>query len=145
MSINSYNTAGFLSMVSAGALWQIAYAPYVSDYSRYMPHDTGATPAFWASYWGCSLGSILPMVLGAMLGLLATNGDVVGGLTQFTGPASVLIVIIFSIGIAGTNAMNLYCGVLSTITLAQTFRAKLESRPGGTRRRRAYHHGHRIW
>jgi NCS1 family nucleobase:cation symporter-1 len=121
MSLNSYTTAGFFSMVSVGALWQIAYAPYVSDYSRYMPHDTGATPAFWASYWGCSLGSILPMILGALLGLLAANGDVVGGLTTFTGPASVVIVIIFSIGIAGTNAMNLYCGVLSTITLVQTF------------------------
>ena len=68
-TMNSYTTAGFFSMVSVGALWQIAYAPYVSDYTRYMPHDTGATPAFWASYWGCSLGSILPMVLGALLGL----------------------------------------------------------------------------
>jgi nucleobase:cation symporter-1, NCS1 family len=86
-----------------------------------MPHETGATPAFWASYWGCSLGSIFPMILGALLGLVAANGDVVGGLTTFTGPASVVIVIIFSVGIAGTNAMNLYCGVLSTITLAQTF------------------------
>jgi len=53
--------------VSAAALWQIAYAPYVSDYSRYMPESTGARPAFWASYWGCTLGSFLPMVLGAIV------------------------------------------------------------------------------
>lgn len=121
LHMNAYSTAGFFSMVSVGALWQIAYAPYVSDYTRYMPHDTGAAPAFWASYWGCSLGSILPMVLGAMLGLIAANGDPVGGLTAFTGAAAVPIVIIFSVGIAGTNAMNLYCGVLSTITLVHTF------------------------
>ena len=121
LTLNRYTTAGFFSMVSAGALWQIAYAPYVSDYSRYMPHDTGVMPAFWASYWGCSLGSILPMVLGALLGLVASNGDPVGGLTAFTGAAALPIVIIFSVGIAGTNAMNLYCGVLSTITLIHTF------------------------
>ncbi len=121
LHMNSYSTAGFFSMVSVGALWQIAYAPYVSDYSRYMPHDTGAVPAFWASYWGCSLGSILPMLLGALLGLVAANGDPVGGLTTFTGAAAVPIVVIFSVGIAGTNAMNLYCGVLSTITLIHTF------------------------
>ncbi|MGE4480601.1 purine-cytosine permease family protein [Acidocella sp.] len=121
MSMNSFSTAGFFSMVSVGALWQIAYAPYVSDYSRYMPHDTGAKHAFWASYWGCSLGSIFPMVLGAMLGLVAANGDPVAGLTAFTGMAAIPIVIIFSVGIAGTNAMNLYCGVLSTITLIHTF------------------------
>lgn len=121
LAMNSFSAAGFFSMVSVGALWQIAYAPYVSDYSRYMPHDTGAKDAFWASYWGCSLGSIFPMILGALLGLVAANGDPVGGLTAFTGIAAIPIVIIFSVGIAGTNAMNLYCGVLSTITLIHTF------------------------
>ncbi|HTQ72178.1 MAG TPA: cytosine permease [Acidocella sp.] len=121
MAMNSFSAASFFSMVSVGALWQIAYAPYVSDYSRYMPHDTGAKQAFWASYWGCSLGSIFPMILGALLGLVAANGDPVGGLTAFTGGAALPIVIIFSVGIAGTNAMNLYCGVLSAITLIHTF------------------------
>ncbi len=121
LAMNGFTIAGFCSMISVGALWQIAYAPYVSDYTRYMPFDTGAKPAFWASYWGCSLGSILPMILGALLGLVAANGDPVGGLTAYTGAVAVPIVIIFSVGIAGTNAMNLYCGVLSTITLFHTF------------------------
>ncbi|WP_297372015.1 cytosine permease [Acidocella sp.] len=127
--MNSFTLAGFCSMISVGALWQIAYAPYVSDYTRYMPHDTGAVPAFWASYWGCTLGSILPMVLGALLGLVAANGDPVGGLTAFTGAAAIPIVAIFSIGIAGTNAMNLYCGVLSTITLVHTFMPNWKAGP----------------
>jgi NCS1 family nucleobase:cation symporter-1 len=118
---NAFSLAGFCSMISVGALWQIAYAPYVSDYTRYMPHDTGAGPAFWASYAGCSIGSILPMILGALLGLVAAHGDPVGGLTEFTGAAAVPIVVIFSVGIAGANAINLYCGVLSSITLVQTF------------------------
>ena len=33
---------GFMATLSVAALWQIAYAPYVSDYTRYMPKDTGA-------------------------------------------------------------------------------------------------------
>jgi purine-cytosine permease-like protein len=57
-SFGHSTVAGFLGTVTVAALWQIAYAPYVSDYSRYMPADTGARPAFWASYWGCSLGSV---------------------------------------------------------------------------------------
>jgi NCS1 family nucleobase:cation symporter-1 len=61
------------------------------------------------------------MILGALLGLVAAHGDPVAGLTSFTGAIAVPIVLIFSVGIAGTNAMNLYCGVLSTITLLQTF------------------------
>jgi NCS1 family nucleobase:cation symporter-1 len=116
-----YSTAGFCSVVSVAALWQIAYAPYVSDYTRYMPQATGATPAFWASYWGCTLGSILPMALGALLGLIAADGDITRALIRDTGPLSAPIIIVLSVGIAGNAAVNLYCGVLSTITLVQTF------------------------
>jgi NCS1 family nucleobase:cation symporter-1 len=117
---NTPNFTGFLGTISIAALWQIAYAPYVSDYSRYMPVETGPRVAFWASYWGCSLGSIFPMVLGAMIGLVVADGDVVNGFTTLTHGISTLVVIVLSIGIAATNAMNLYCGALSTITILQT-------------------------
>ena len=57
LSAQRLSVAGLVGTISAAALWQIAYAPYVSDYSRYMPRDTGVGAAFWASYWGCTLGS----------------------------------------------------------------------------------------
>jgi NCS1 family nucleobase:cation symporter-1 len=117
---NAFNWSGFLGTISAGALWQIAYAPYVSDYSRYMPRDTGVRPAFWASYWGCTLGSLLPMVLGAMVGLAAPKGNLVAGLAALTQGIAPLVLIVFSIGIAAANAMNLYCGALSVLTFGQT-------------------------
>lgn len=116
------SVSGFLGTVSVSALWQIAYAPYVSDYSRYLPAGSGIRPAFWASYFGCVLGSALPMLLGALLGITVTDGNIVTGLATALGPFSVIIVLIFSIGIGATTAMNIYCGVLSTITVAQTFR-----------------------
>ncbi|HWJ35159.1 MAG TPA: cytosine permease [Steroidobacteraceae bacterium] len=117
---NEFNWTGFLGTLSAGALWQIAYAPYVSDYSRYMPADTGSRPAFWASYWGCTLGSFLPMVLGAMVGLAAPKGNLVAGLAALTSGIAPLVLIVFSVGVAAANAMNLYCGALSALTFGQT-------------------------
>jgi NCS1 family nucleobase:cation symporter-1 len=117
---NTFNWPGLLGTVSAGALWQIAYAPYVSDYSRYMPHDTGVRPAFWSSYWGCNLGSFLPMVLGAMVGLAMPKGNLVAGLAVLTQGIAPLVLIVFSIGIAAANAMNLYCAALSALTFGQT-------------------------
>jgi NCS1 family nucleobase:cation symporter-1 len=117
---NAFNWPGFLGAISAAALWQIAYAPYVSDYSRYMPRDTGVKPAFWASYWGCTLGSLLPMILGAMVGLAAPKGNLVAGLALLVHGIAPLVLIVFSVGIASANAMNLYCGVLSTLTFGQT-------------------------
>jgi nucleobase:cation symporter-1, NCS1 family len=112
--------AGFIGTVTVSALWQIAYAPYVSDYSRYMPADTGAKPAFWASYWGCSLGSILPMILGALIGV--NTGDMVSGLHTETGAVAALVIIIFTVTIAMTNSMNIYGGALSMIAIGQTFK-----------------------
>ena len=121
LSRNTLNLPGFLGTVSTAALWQIAYAPYVSDYSRYMPRDTGARAAFWASFWGCSLGSLLPMALGAMVGLASPRStSLVSGLAELTHGIAPLILIILSIGVATANAMNLYCGALSTMTLGQT-------------------------
>jgi NCS1 family nucleobase:cation symporter-1 len=120
LSRNALNATGFVGTISVAALWQISYAPYVSDYTRYMPAETGASPAFWASYWGCTLGSLLPMILGAMIGLAAPKGNLVHGLALLTAGITPLVVIVFSVGIASSNALNLYCGSLSTLTFGQT-------------------------
>jgi nucleobase:cation symporter-1, NCS1 family len=120
LSRNAFNWAGFLGTISTSALWQIAYAPYVSDYTRYMPQDTGVRPAFWSSYWGCTLGSLFPMILGALVGLAAPKGNLVAALAVLTHGITPLVLIVFSVSIASTNAMNLYCGALSTLTFGQT-------------------------
>jgi NCS1 family nucleobase:cation symporter-1 len=117
---NAFNLPGFLGTISIAAIWQISYAPYVSDYSRYMPQDTGAKPAFWASYWGCTLGSLLPMILGAVVAIAGPSGGLVHALAVLTRGIAPLVLIVFSIGIAVSSAMNLYCGALSTLTVGQT-------------------------
>jgi NCS1 family nucleobase:cation symporter-1 len=119
-SRNSLNLPGLMGTVSAAALWQIAYAPYVSDYTRYMPRDTGARSAFWATYWGCTLGSFLPMVLGAMVGVAVPKASLIEGLAALTHGIAPLVLIVFSVGVATANAMNLYCGALSALTVGQT-------------------------
>ncbi|MFF2843648.1 purine-cytosine permease family protein [Paenarthrobacter sp. NPDC057981] len=123
----NFNWVGFMGTVSVSALWQLAYAPYVSDYSRYMPQGTGSAPAFWASYSGCVLGTLFPMILGALVGTLAvamSSGDVeiVGSLGALLQPWTLIIVGIFCLGVAASNAMNLYCGVLCALTIGQTFK-----------------------
>ena len=76
------------------------------------------------------VGSALPMLLGALLGLTAADENIVAGLASATQPISVLIVVIFSIGIGATTAMNIYCGVLSTITVGQTFMSDWKANAG---------------
>ncbi len=121
LSIGAFSWPNFLGAISVAALWQLSYAPYVSDYTRYMPAETGAVPAFWATYWGTVLGSTFPMILGAMVGLVVGGGDVVGGLAHAAGSVAWLVIGIFTITICCSNAINIYCGVLAAITLVQTF------------------------
>jgi NCS1 family nucleobase:cation symporter-1 len=117
---NGFNGVGVLGAVSVAALWQIAYAPYVSDYSRYMPQDSGSRPAFWATYWGCTLGSLLPMLLGVTVALALPQLTPAKGLTSMLGGLAPLVVVFFTAGLAAAGAMNLYCGSLSMLTIGQT-------------------------
>jgi NCS1 nucleoside transporter family len=127
-SAGSFSWAGFMGTVSLAALWQIAYAPYVSDYTRYMPRDTGVRAAFWATYAGCVLGSLFPMVLGAMIGAAWPKLDTVGEVQRAGGALGGLVLAVFALSIAATNAMNLYCGALSTLTIGQTIRPSWQPR-----------------
>lgn len=125
---NHSTLPGFLGTMSIAALWQLAYAPYVSDYSRYMPVGVNHRQVFWASYWGCTLGSIFPMILGVIVALAVGHSDTIIGIATMTGSSSSAIIISFSLGIAATNAMNLYCGTLSVLTIGQTLLPKWSPR-----------------
>lgn len=125
----NFTWAGFMGAVSVSALWQLAYAPYVSDYSRYMPKGTGSAPAFWASYSGCVLGTLFPMILGALVGTFAVTMGADAGSVEIPGsmgallqPWTLVIMGIFCLGVAAQNAINLYCGVLCSLTIGQTFK-----------------------
>ncbi len=116
-----FSAVGFFGMVSIGAFWQLSYAPYVSDYSRYLPPDTGPRQAFWSCYWGTVVGAVVPMILGALIGPAVIDGDVVAAISRLTGRASTAIVLLFAPGVAVAGAICLYGGALAVITLAQTF------------------------
>jgi len=121
MSTGTFTLANFVGASSVGALWTLSYAPYVSDYTRYMPKNTGVVPAFWGTYGGASLGSILPMILGAMIGIVVGNGDLVAGFTHAAGSLALPVIFIFTIGMACATAINIYCAVLAVLTFIQTF------------------------
>lgn len=116
----SFTWVGFTGTLSIAALWQIAYAPYVSDYTRYMPKDTGVRPAFWATYAGCVLGSIVGMVVGAVAGAAVPDLTTTDALRETAPAISGLLIAVFAIGLSVSNGANLYCGSLASITVGQT-------------------------
>ncbi|MEK6424877.1 MAG: cytosine permease [Burkholderia gladioli] len=117
-----FSFAGWLATVSLSALWQIAFAPYVSDYSRYLPANVKVSSTFWATYLGCAIGSTLAFAFGAVAVLaVAPGADTMDAVKQATGPFGPLMLVLFLLSVISHNALNLYGAVLSSITSIQTF------------------------
>ncbi|MBW9104327.1 purine-cytosine permease family protein [Paraburkholderia phenoliruptrix] len=117
-----FNIAGWLATVSLSALWQIAFAPYVSDYSRYLPENVRVSSTFWATYLGCTIGSTLAFVFGAVAVLAVPPGaDAMDAVKTATGPLGSLMLVLFLLSVISHNALNLYGAVLAVITSLQTF------------------------
>jgi NCS1 family nucleobase:cation symporter-1 len=124
LSKGSFGWGAFISAsVVTGVLWQIAYAPYVSDYSRYMPPEESTNKVFWNSYWGVVIGSTLPMLLGAVVGIISADSQI-AAISTMTKGFSIVVMIVFALGIIDTNVLNAYGGVLCTITVGQNFKSK---------------------
>jgi NCS1 family nucleobase:cation symporter-1 len=118
-----FTAAGFFSMLAVGAVWQLAYAPYVSDYSRYMPVDSGGRGAFWGTYAGCVASTILLFTIGALLGLVPGEGNVMSAFVDLIGPVGKVVLIAFAFAAITGNSVNAYCSMLCALTLGENFRS----------------------
>ncbi|MFT4164010.1 MAG: cytosine permease [Microlunatus sp.] len=110
-----FTVDGFFGMLAIGVVWQLAYAPYVSDYSRYLPKDTGPKKAFWATYLGLVSSSVFVMVLGVLLGA-ADPDNPLGAMATLLGPFGTIGLLIFAFSAAMINAAELYSGVMCALT-----------------------------
>jgi NCS1 family nucleobase:cation symporter-1 len=61
------------------------------------------------------------MLLGAIVGVASTNPDQIAELHTLSGGVGWLVMLVFALGIMDTNSINLYGGVLCSITTGQTF------------------------
>jgi NCS1 family nucleobase:cation symporter-1 len=108
-----------LLAISIFAAWQITYAPYVSDYSRYLPEDTPARRTFWYTYVGSVGGSIWAMCLGACAAAIATAAFSVNGAGYFPGLltwAKYPVLLILLMGVLASNYENPYGAFLTAVT-----------------------------
>ena len=112
--------AAFFAQFSAAAAYNITYAPYVSDYSRYLPKGTPAGKivasvffgAAGSAIWLIALGSWLAVELGAadgLVGLQTAGNNMIDGLGD-------LAALFSAAALAATMGMNAYGGMLSVLT-----------------------------
>ncbi|MCO6057612.1 cytosine permease [Pseudomonas sp. MOB-449] len=113
----------FLAAVSIAVTWQLSYAPYVADYSRYLPSNTPMSRVFWFSYAGTVAGGAWMMILGAMLSVaIGGFSDNVGShVAGLFGAGAVLLFVFIVYGQVAINVFNLYGAFMSTVTVIEPF------------------------
>jgi nucleobase:cation symporter-1, NCS1 family len=113
----------FVLTLTQAAAWSLSYAPYVADYSRYLPIGVTASSTFWYTGLGCFLGSTLIMVFGVGVGsLVEMSGDLGIVLAKLFGPWRGVALVLIAAGVVQGNVLNLYSAYMSTVTILSGFR-----------------------
>jgi len=129
-SASGFTWGTFLLGVTIAVTWQITYAPYVSDYSRYLPQDIGVAPTFNTIFWGTVVASVWMMILGAVLTEVSEKLTTVGVIQELSGAFGWLMMIIILLGIIAANVLNNYGGMLTIDTVGGTFSRRESTAPG---------------
>ncbi|WAL95936.1 purine-cytosine permease family protein [Streptomyces sp. Je 1-369] len=130
----------FLLAVSLSASWQLAFGPYVADYSRYLPRATSAKATFWWTLSGSAIGSQWSMTFGVLVAasagdaFLANQVGYVVGLGG-TGLIASFLYFVIALGKLTINVLNTYGGFMSMVTSISGFRGQ---KVLGARGRAAY-------
>lgn len=121
--IGHMNISDFLLAVSMVATWQLSYAPYVADYSRYLPTTTPTLHTFWYSYIGTAVSTIWMMTLGAFLTIAIPKflDNTGANLAHMFGKFAIIMFLIIIFGQLAINVFNLYGAFMSTVTTIEPF------------------------
>lgn len=125
-----FSLSKFLVAVSIAVTWQLSYAPYVADYSRYLPSNTPTAQVFWYSYAGTVSGGAWMMILGAILsvGIGDFSSNVGSHVAGLFGSGALLLFAFIVYGQVSINVFNLYGAFMSSITVIEPF-ARLKVTP----------------
>ncbi|MDP9907147.1 purine-cytosine permease family protein [Arthrobacter bambusae] len=125
-NLADFHMVPFLGQLGVAAGYQISWAIYVSDYSRYLPPASGRGTFRW-TFWGSALGGIWVMFLGAYIGAAAgenfeTIGSIKSTADQLFGGFGGIALFVAALGLLSVTALNMYGGSLTLISSIDSVR-----------------------
>lgn len=126
-----FTLASFLLAISLSASWQIAYGPYVADYSRYLPETTSPAKTFLAVFSGTVIGAQVSMTFGVLAAALAGerfSGHEVAFIVQLgaTGAMAAVLYFTIALGKLTITTLNAYGSVMSVAAILTGFGGQRE-------------------
>ncbi|WP_176079862.1 purine-cytosine permease family protein [Paraburkholderia tropica] len=126
LSQHHFTVVAFLAQFGASATYQIAIAPIVSDYTRYLPSKTKGSAVSSAVFFGTLVSAIWLEFLGAALSAAFPSADLIASIRDLGDHfgiglgAGTMIVAAVSCLIA--CAVTLYSGTVAVLSAAEAFR-----------------------
>jgi NCS1 family nucleobase:cation symporter-1 len=121
--LSNFSATPFLAQFGVVAGYQISWAIYVSDYSRYLPPGVTVSKTFYWTYGGSALGAFWLMALGTLLAASLTSGAVFDTIGSIHNAGNLLfngfggVILVFSaLGLISVTALNMYGGSLTLIS-----------------------------
>lgn len=133
-----FSWSAFLIQLSAAAGYQISYSVYVSDYSRYLPHQTPSRKVIFWTYLGAAGSALWLMSLGAFLASALPSPDAIASVREVGnrlipgfGTFTVLIAVPALVGIMAVNCYGAMLTGISAIDGFKSIKPNLKSRVCG--------------
>jgi len=123
--LGTFNAAGFMTVFVIIAGFQLGWAPYVSDYSRYLPGNVGVRSTFWWTYLPSALSGVWVFAIGAIASgpdgkLTPIQAFQAVGDSIFKGFGLVAVALLL-LGLLAVMAINAYGGSLAMISIIDSF------------------------
>jgi NCS1 family nucleobase:cation symporter-1 len=114
----SFSLPAFFAVTAIFVINTAAWAPNISDYSRYLPSTTKFLPGFNAVFWGMNAAVFAFAILGARIVSMLPSATLYGAVQSVTGS---WFLVVMGLSLIGTDAINVYTGALSALSGAATF------------------------
>lgn len=126
LSVSGFAPTAFTAQFFTAAAYQLSWAIYVSDYSRYLPRNISTRATFWWTYFGAGFGGTWMMLIGATAAALNTKLNVAQALVYagnavFAGLGSIIVVLALIVLITSA-AQNFYGASLTLLSIVDTLR-----------------------
>ena len=110
----------FMAAVGLFVVTVVSWAPYVSDYSRYLPPTVNLRRTFAAVTLGIGVPTVLCAFLGAYLtSLLPDASSTVAAIGQISGR---WVLPVMAVSLIGSDVVNSYTGMLAAAGIVSCFR-----------------------
>ena len=122
----AFRITPFLAQFFVAAAYQLSWAIYVSDYSRYLPREVGVRASFWWTYLGALIGGAWMMLVGAVAAAAAPKADVaeaVRGAGDAVLPGfGTALLLISLLGLVTITGLNFYGASLTLLSIVDSIR-----------------------